>query len=139
MSSEAAGPFISVFDIDQIKALRRGGCAGIPGTIAGSEDFRDRFGLEGAASNEHKCANQVAYHVVQKSVAGDGVDELVAVAQPARRNNRADVRGFLVGEALAAIRIDGCERSEIVGAFDEGSGSDDGGFVAWIRMVPDVA
>src|SRR6266542_1037371 len=138
----------SVFDCNQVEALRRRGAA-LP--------------------YQQKGPDKVAHHVMQEAVAADDVDELLAPALEARLMNHANVRDVLrvgdragcrvnsptqanrglewatriflstLGTACAAVGVDCRKGGEVVLTKDQRSGLLHGGFIQRIRMVRDVA
>src|SRR6266496_873569 len=84
----------SVFDCNQVEALRRSGRTG-SATVACGENGCDLRRRNAALPYQQKGPDKVAHHVVQEAVAADDVDELLAPALEARLMDHANVGGVL--------------------------------------------
>src|SRR5207237_1063412 len=91
------------------------------------------LGRDSSFSEKKEGANQVAHHVVKESAAANFVDQLLTVAQPLRRKNRADFAAVFVVESF--FRIDRGERAEIVLPFYEAGCGDHSCFIERIRIM----
>src|SRR3954469_22350846 len=81
---------VSVLDADQKKSTGGGGgCGG--GAVAQFKNASNVWDGEAAFADHEKCSNQIADHVVKKSVAADGVNQFVALALPLGMKDGADV------------------------------------------------
>jgi len=131
---------ISILDVHQKQSAGGGGgCGG--GAVTQFEDAAHVGHGEAAFADHQKCSDQVAHHVMEKSVAADGVDQFVGVALPVGLEDGADVAGFewFFAAIFAALGVDGGEAGEVVFAFHQRGGLDHARFVERVRMVVDVS
>src|SRR5579872_6361649 len=78
----SAQPFRGlILDIHQIEAAGGSGTA-CGGTVPRQQDAGHILGCKRAFPGQQECSYQIAYHVVKKSIAADGVDEFVSLALP---------------------------------------------------------
>src|SRR4051812_19584934 len=78
-----------------------GGCGG--GAVAQFKNASNVWDGEAAFADHEKCSNQIADHVVKKSVAADGVNQFVALALPLGMKDGADVVRFRVRLKLGLV------------------------------------
>jgi hypothetical protein len=142
ISGEVLG--FSVFDAHQKQAAGGGGgCGG--GAVTQFKNASDVGDGEAAFADHEKCSDKVADHVVEKSVAADGVDQFVGVALPLGEKDGADVvdlKRFITAifaAVFVSFRVDGGKAGEVMLAHDEGGGLDHERFVERIRMVVNIA
>jgi hypothetical protein len=87
---------VSILDADQEESAGGGGgCGG--GAVTQLKDALDICDSEAAFADHEKCSNEIANHMVEKSVAADGIDQFVAVALPLGVKDGADVVEFKSG------------------------------------------
>lgn len=140
---------VSVFDADEKKSAG-GSCSCGGGAVTQFKNAPHIGHCKAAFADHEKCSDEVANHVVEKSIAADGVDQFVGVALPLGEKDGADIVGFksgfcrkrlLIGykRFFAFFRVDSGEAGEVMLAYDEGGGLDHAGFVERIRMVVNIA
>jgi hypothetical protein len=125
-----------------------GGCRG--GAVTQFKNASDICHGKAAFADHEKCSDQVAHHVVEKSIAANGIDKFIGVALPLGMKDGSNVVGFkssicrkvyLIGckNFFAFFWVDGGEAGEVMLTLDESGGLDHARFVEWVRMVVNVA
>src|SRR5712671_5575742 len=127
---------ISVFHVDQEESAGgRGGCGG--GSVTQFENAANVGHGEAAFADQQKGPDQVAHHVMEKSAAAHGVDQLIVLTLPCGLEYGADIVDFK--SDFAALRIDGGEAGEVMLAFHQRPGFNHARFVERVRMVINIA
>ena len=108
----------------------------------------DGGGVDVAAAGVDEGADEIADHVMEEAVAGDGVDEEIVTLLPGGVVDGADGgEGVGVGAAVAGagefgaggeVGVGGGEGGEVVNAEDGGGGGLEDGEVEGVMAVPDV-
>jgi len=127
---------VSIFDADEKESAGGGGGFG-GGAVTQLKDAAHVWHGEAAFADQEKSSNQIADHVMQKSVAAHGVNQFVGLALPLRLKDGADVVDFQ--SVFAALRIDSGKAGEVMLTFHQSRGLSHARFRERVRMVVNIA
>ena len=100
-------PERSVLDAYQIEPAGRGSRSRIGGAIFCRDDLSDLWSGERSLPDQKESSDEVADHVVQKSIAAYLVDQFITIAAKTGDKDRADIVRRFARSDLGTVRIDG--------------------------------